>query len=309
MATTPDPAASAQTWLRQHQADVISVLGGRADPSAQVHIVVSETHPDGTPVDLMDTVVEGNVRTIYINPTWFAAHPKEVEGAFVHEMAHAYNAEGSEVRSDAVRYAVMGDEPVWKPTPEQKAIGTAMREHAVPVTSGPDLSAAEATAADGTTTPAPEMQFRRGPGGELIPIAGNAAAATTAAAGTTTYLDALVGLGAQFPPEVTNDEEARAYVQAHPEILIGLGTQTQQVSDAEQAQQHWVDQAIQTYEDIWGQPAPTHWIHKLKDGQLGDTLQEVEEHERMKPAFKKTQTYKDEYASTASSLASELGLR
>lgn len=68
-----------------------------------------------------------------------------------------------------------------------------------------------------------------------------------------------------------------------------------------------VSAGMQIYFRLWGQNAPEGYIEKLVKGGLN--VYEIEEHERRKPAFRRTKTYRDEAASYGNRLAAILGTR
>jgi len=59
------------------------------------------------------------------------------------------------------------------------------------------------------------------------------------------------------------------------------------------------------YFQLWGQYPPDGYIKALV--KKGMNVYEIEEHERRKPAYKKTNNYRDEYAAFAQMVSSIMG--
>lgn len=68
-----------------------------------------------------------------------------------------------------------------------------------------------------------------------------------------------------------------------------------------------VSAGTQIYFRLWGTNAPEGYIERLV--KAGLNVYEIEEHERRKPSFRRTKTYRDEATSYGRRLASILGTR
>lgn len=112
--------------------------------------------------------------------------------------------------------------------------------------------------------------------------------------------------GTNTPSELNNAAPLDGSTSDVPGFDLGnLGDST----DTTKKQDPWLQRAYTMYLNLWGEKPPDAWIKKLKDGQLGDSLFEVEDHERAKASFMHTKTAEDEKASYAAHIASALGLR
>jgi hypothetical protein len=266
----------AQELAARYGPEIARLLGVAERP---IQFVVAVRAPNGDQIQVAQQYGDG---VVYLNPKWFKEHRREGIGAIVHEIAHWYADTDDENLVDAVRYAVIGNQAGWTATEEQMRLAD-------------DLEArADAGATPGSPTPTPSPA-PTDPGAAPGSDGGNV---PPTAATETTIVNPPNSGNNNTPSEVP----AGTGVGTAPIGTIDLGTLGGE-------EDPWASKLAELFMGLWGEPAPAQWIKRAQGGEFGDSLFEIELHERQKPAFMHTKVAGDERAAYAAQVAQTLGLR